>query len=166
MPKLDNYERDVDAQIGDRIRSRRSELGMSQAELAERIGMSFQQVQKYERGSNRIASSILLRVSEALDCSPGYFLEIAKKKRGKVAKPAESAADREISVFLQRFRQIKSAKARNRIMLVLGALLQEIERPTSAVRAKVSSARRAPAKKPPPAKRTAKRAPRLRSSAR
>ncbi|MET0545101.1 MAG: helix-turn-helix transcriptional regulator [Caulobacterales bacterium] len=157
MPKLDNYERDVDAQIGDRIRARRAELGMSQAELAEHIGMSFQQVQKYERGANRIASSILLRVAEALDCSPGYFLEISKKRRATKKAPPESAVDREVAAFIVRFRQIKSAKARARILSVVDALLRQFENAGSPAKAAPKKRAAAKSKPAPRAKASAKR---------
>lgn len=126
MPKLDSYDPEVDVLIGDRIRARRVELGFSQADLASMIGMSFQQVQKYERGANRIASSILLRVASALDYPAGHFLDIGKQRKPK-KQPPQTAAERDISQLFQRLRQVKSAKARGRITLVLDALLREVE---------------------------------------
>jgi transcriptional regulator with XRE-family HTH domain len=141
MPKLDHSAQDVEARIGDRIRARRVELGLSQAELAERINMSFQQVQKYESGANRVASSILLRVAEALTCSPGDLLEIGKTRRAK--QNPYAVADRDAAVLMQRFRQIKSSKARNRILKVVEALLDEAESQTTL-------AKTAPPKRKPP----------------
>ncbi|MCR5878061.1 helix-turn-helix domain-containing protein [Phenylobacterium sp. J367] len=52
--------------IGARIRTRRRQLGLSQTDLAEKLGVSFQQVQKYERGANRVAASTLIAAAEAL----------------------------------------------------------------------------------------------------
>jgi transcriptional regulator with XRE-family HTH domain len=63
----------VDAQIGARLRERRTRLGMSQEQLADRIGVSFQQIQKYERGVNRIAAARLHELARALDVALGYF---------------------------------------------------------------------------------------------
>ncbi|MDB5440560.1 MAG: helix-turn-helix protein [Caulobacteraceae bacterium] len=60
---------DVDIAVGATIRLRRKSRGMSQAALAEAVGVSFQQVQKYERGANRASASMLSRLAVALDCS-------------------------------------------------------------------------------------------------
>jgi transcriptional regulator with XRE-family HTH domain len=56
----------VDAHIGQKIRARRNLLGLSQTELAEAAGISFQQIQKYEKGTNRVGASRLQQFSEAL----------------------------------------------------------------------------------------------------
>ena len=63
----------VDAYVGARISLRRSALGLSQASLAQRIGVSFQQVQKYETGMNRISASRLHRVAVVLGASVDAF---------------------------------------------------------------------------------------------
>ena len=60
--------------IGARMRTRRRQLGLSQSDLAERLGVSFQQVQKYERGANRISASMLVRTARALQCPGAYLL--------------------------------------------------------------------------------------------
>ncbi len=59
----------TDAAIGSRIRARRLEIGMTQVELADAIGVTFQQIQKYEQGINRVAASTLLDVATALRAS-------------------------------------------------------------------------------------------------
>jgi len=129
MPKLDNLEEAVEAEIGERIRNRRAVLGMSQAELADRIGMSFQQVQKYERGANRIASSILVRVADALNCAPGDLLSSHKAKgRGP------SALDREIDAVASRIKMLKSAPARKKILAALTVMLADAETTTRAAK--------------------------------
>lgn len=61
----------VDEYVGSRIAKRRASCGLSQAALAGRIGVSFQQVQKYETGQNRVACSRLFKIAEVLDCLPG-----------------------------------------------------------------------------------------------
>ncbi len=66
---------DVDKKIGQRVRSRRLEIGMSQERLADIIGVTFQQVQKYEKGVNRIAASRLFDISVALDLPVSRFFE-------------------------------------------------------------------------------------------
>ncbi len=65
----------VDRHVGLRIRMRRKELGVSQERLAESIGLTFQQVQKYERAANRVSASKLWEVARALDTSIAYFYE-------------------------------------------------------------------------------------------
>ena len=65
----------VDVHVGARVRVRRTLLGMSQEKLGDAIGLTFQQVQKYERGANRIGSSRLFDLSRVLDVPIGYFFE-------------------------------------------------------------------------------------------
>ena len=65
----------IDVHVGDRIRKRRRALGVSQDWLAEQLGLTFQQVQKYERGANRVSASKLYQVARALSASIPYFFE-------------------------------------------------------------------------------------------
>jgi len=65
----------VDTHVGSKVKSRRLMLGLSQEELAKSIGLTFQQVQKYERGTNRISVSRLADISQALKVSMDYFLD-------------------------------------------------------------------------------------------
>src|SRR5512141_3123336 len=65
----------VDIHVGSRVRLRRTLLGMSQEKLGEAIGLTFQQVQKYERGANRIGASRLWDLSRVLDCPVSFFFD-------------------------------------------------------------------------------------------
>lgn len=65
----------VDAHVGERIKFCRRRAGLSQAELADRIGLTFQQVQKYERGANRVSASKLFEISQALGVRVAYFFD-------------------------------------------------------------------------------------------
>lgn len=65
----------VDAHVGQRVRMRRTLLGMSQEKLGEAIGLTFQQVQKYERGSNRISAGTLYRLGQVLDVPVSFFFD-------------------------------------------------------------------------------------------
>jgi len=65
----------IDVHVGGRIRLRRTLLGISQTTLAEAMGLTFQQVQKYEKGNNRVSSSRLVDVANALDVEVPYFFE-------------------------------------------------------------------------------------------
>ena len=65
----------VDEHVGDRLRMRRAVLNISQSHLAEKLDISFQQLQKYEKGTNRIAASKLFYLAEILDVDISYFYE-------------------------------------------------------------------------------------------
>ncbi len=65
----------IDVRIGERVRARRTALGMSQDALANRLGITFQQVQKYEKGVNRIAASRLFDIAAILETPVAYFFE-------------------------------------------------------------------------------------------
>ena len=73
MPK--SPRNDVDAHIGKRIRMRRMQLNLSQEAVAEQIGVTFQQLQKYEKGVNGARGSRLVQIADALKVSPGFFFE-------------------------------------------------------------------------------------------
>ena len=65
----------IDLHVGARIRMRRKILGVSQERLAEDLGLTFQQIQKYERGANRVSASKLYEIAKSLQSSVGYFFE-------------------------------------------------------------------------------------------
>ena len=102
----------VDIGIGARMRLRRKSLGISQGVLSERVGVSFQQIQKYERGANRVSGSMLVAIAAALDTSVGWLV-------GEEGGLAE-AADEVISALaltggvdlLEAFASIPQASAR------------------------------------------------------
>jgi transcriptional regulator with XRE-family HTH domain len=79
----------VDTHVGQKIRARRTFLRMSQTDVADAIGITFQQIQKYERGANRVGASRLQEISDALGVSPFYFFEGAPTVGKKMAKPNE-----------------------------------------------------------------------------
>ena len=63
----------IDVHVGSRVRMRRTLMGMTQHQLGDAVGLTFQQIQKYERGSNRIGSSRLFQLSQLLDADITYF---------------------------------------------------------------------------------------------
>jgi transcriptional regulator with XRE-family HTH domain len=65
----------IDRHVGSRVRMRRVMRGMSQEKLGEALGLTFQQVQKYEKGTNRIGASRLQQISRTLDVPPAFFFE-------------------------------------------------------------------------------------------
>jgi transcriptional regulator with XRE-family HTH domain len=81
----------TDKYVGSRVRMRRLMLGMSQTMLADAIGLTFQQVQKYEKGTNRIGASRLQQIGNVLQVSPTFFFDDApgqKRADGKAPSPA------------------------------------------------------------------------------
>lgn len=74
MTDADKTPNPVDLYVGGRIRMRRRTLGVSQEKLADDLGLTFQQVQKYERGANRVAASTLLTAAQALGTSVSWLV--------------------------------------------------------------------------------------------
>ncbi|MFP3942366.1 MAG: helix-turn-helix domain-containing protein [Alphaproteobacteria bacterium] len=68
-------DRVIDQYVGERVRIRRVSLGLSQQAVAARLGLTFQQIQKYEKGKNRIGSSRLYQLSKLLNVDVGWFFE-------------------------------------------------------------------------------------------
>src|SRR6476646_153797 len=111
-----------DAEVGRRVRSRRLECRLSQTELADRIGVTLQQVQKYEKGVNRIGAGRLQRISEALEVPISFFFGAgANGGATKDAAPTVGNGAESVFGFLQTsgsvrivkaFHKIKSRKAR------------------------------------------------------
>jgi transcriptional regulator with XRE-family HTH domain len=64
----------IDVGVGARIRIRRRELDLSQSALGQHLGLTFQQVQKYERGANRVSASMLVRIAEKLGCTVAFLV--------------------------------------------------------------------------------------------
>ena len=80
----------VDVHVGKRIRHRRWMVGMTQQQLAERVGIKFQQIQKYETGMNRVSASRLWDISEALSVSVSYFFE-GMQAEGEFAQSSDAS---------------------------------------------------------------------------
>ena len=70
-----NSKHPVDVHVGQRVRQRRWMIGMTQQQLGERVGIKFQQIQKYETGTNRISASSLWDIAEALEVPVSFFFE-------------------------------------------------------------------------------------------
>lgn len=79
--KRSSHPDPVDVHVGARLRLRRNLLGMSQEQLAKACGLTFQQIQKYERGTNRMGSSRLFQFAKLLDVSISYFFDDVRAER-------------------------------------------------------------------------------------
>jgi transcriptional regulator with XRE-family HTH domain len=118
----------IDKHVGSRVRMRRMMLGMSQEKLGDALGLTFQQVQKYEKGTNRIGASRLQQISLILQVPVAFFFEGAPIVAGEF-EPAvgmhEAPSPAYVSDFLatsdglsltKAFMRIKDAKLRRRIV--------------------------------------------------
>ena len=97
MPRKSNSE--LDSYIGARLRMRRLMLGMSQEALGEKLSLTFQQIQKYEKGTNRVSASRLYELAQALDVPVQYFFDGISAEDEAVLHEA-IAEDARLSPFL------------------------------------------------------------------
>ncbi|MBO1906118.1 helix-turn-helix transcriptional regulator [Microvirga sp. 3-52] len=120
----------IDKEIGSRVRMRRVSIGMSQEKLGDMLGLTFQQVQKYEKGMNRISVARLVEIAKILNVEIGFFFDGIK---GGKSEPgfAESGAPPYVSDMMstpeglqlvRTFAGIKSPKVRKSIVQLVSAL--------------------------------------------
>lgn len=128
----------IDIHVGLRVRQRRALLGMTQTDLGKAVGLTFQQVQKYERGANRVSASRLFEFSCVLDVPVPYFFEgmdsetsSGRQKPGrskKVAGKGENAAfsgKRETLTLVRAYYKIRDAHQRKSLTKLVTALAEE-----------------------------------------
>ena len=101
----------VDVHVGGRVRLRRTLLGMSQTRLAGALGLTFQQVQKNERGFNRIGSSRLYQLCHILDVPVGYFFE-GLEEGTPARSPDDVMVKRETMELVRAYYRIRDPKVR------------------------------------------------------
>ena len=92
----------IDAHVGSRVRLRRTMMSMSQEKLGDALGITFQQIQKYEKGTNRIGASRMQQISEALNVPVSFFFQDAPVEAGSAAVTgmAESSSTSYVADFL------------------------------------------------------------------
>lgn len=126
----------IDIHVGSRVRFRRMLLGMSQEKLGEKLGLTFQQVQKYEKGINRIGASRLFDLAQVLGVSVQFFYEEAPSSEPQLAPDglAEKHDEHSIVEFLRSrdglelnraFVRISDAKARRAIVELVRSLAND-----------------------------------------
>src|SRR5579871_2800416 len=127
----------VDVHVGSRVRYRRMIIGMSQEKLGERMNLTFQQIQKYEKGTNRIGASRLFQLSRILEVPVGYFFEDAFAASPS-AQPSNSLHEPEQEAYIldfvnsreglelnKAFAKIQDPKVRRRVIDLVRALSEE-----------------------------------------
>lgn len=113
----------IDIYVGNRLRMRRTLLGLSQTELGQKLGLTFQQIQKYEQGLNRIGSSRLYELSKILKISIAYFFEdleeidsLNGEDLGSIDLKQDPAARRETLELVRSFARIDDKNVRESIL--------------------------------------------------
>jgi len=116
----------IDVHVGRRIRLRRTLLGMSQEKLGKAIGLTFQQVQKYEHGANRVGASRLFRIAQVLGVPISFFFdEIPAEAPGTLSDAGKSPETLELA---RRYRRIAEPKVRRRVLDLVMSLARHGDR--------------------------------------
>jgi len=123
----------VDVHVGARVRLRRTLLGMSQERLGDALGLTFQQVQKYERGANRIGASRLFDLARALQVPVGFFFDDLPEGVAEGGSPTASVQDddpmqrRETIELVRAFYRIPDPTARRRLYELARSIADTME---------------------------------------
>ena len=121
----------IDKHVGARVRMRRMMISMSQEKLGEKLGITFQQIQKYEKGTNRIGASRVQQIANVLGVPVSFFFEGAPVPDGSIGGFTESASPAYVSDFLatsdglaltKAFMKVSDSKVRRRIVDLVEAL--------------------------------------------
>jgi transcriptional regulator with XRE-family HTH domain len=120
----------IDVHVGTRLRQRRTLLGMSQEKLGEALGLTFQQVQKYERGANRIGAGRLHQIAGVLSVPIAFFFEDMPRRAGAPAGAAhetaaagdDQMARRETLELVRAYYRIADSRLRRRVYDLVKAI--------------------------------------------
>jgi transcriptional regulator with XRE-family HTH domain len=102
----------IDAHVGERIRLRRTELGLTQEQLAEALDVSYQQIQKYETGTNRVSAGRMLEIARKLGVDVRYFFEGLSDDDGPGLPLEHGGRQRSAIELVRKFGQIKDPEVR------------------------------------------------------
>jgi transcriptional regulator with XRE-family HTH domain len=112
-----NNTAELEAQIGERIRSRRIHAGVSQENLGKLLGVSFQQIQKYEKGTNRVSAGRLLKIAEVLECDVTDFLEgLQDSRTSSAAEFSKFLATKEGIAIVEAMMRIRTQEMRRTVI--------------------------------------------------
>jgi len=119
----------IDVMVGKRVRLRRIQLGLSQTELGKKLGVTFQQVQKYENGANRVSCSRLYEISNALDVPIAFFFMDSAHASLELAVAEQfDVPDLKDGIHLMTaFRQIPSVAVRKSFIILVETLAGELK---------------------------------------
>lgn len=147
-PESKKHPTDIDREIGRRIKVRRNELGLNQQLLARQIGVSYQQVQKYENGTDRVGASRLLLIAHAMHCSIADFFEAtdALLPEGGAATDGVVEAQRLLAtedgrMLAHAFLAIEDTAVRRKLVELASATASLVRRPNAVRRTRRSNPR-------------------------
>jgi transcriptional regulator with XRE-family HTH domain len=109
----------IDVYVGKRVRFKRKVLGLTQSDLAEKVDITFQQIQKYEKGENRISASMLYQIAQSLKTSVSFFFEGYSENNA-----SESVLkDDKVSIdLINSFSSIKNPELKKRLLLLISSV--------------------------------------------
>jgi transcriptional regulator with XRE-family HTH domain len=122
-PNPDDFSK-VDSLVGMRVRMFRERRKMSQTTLGEAIGVSFQQIQKYERGANRISASALFQIARALGVAPSDFFD-GIQRGGEGTADGARRVDPQAHALVESFDKIASPQVRAKLAELIALLGSE-----------------------------------------
>jgi transcriptional regulator with XRE-family HTH domain len=132
---VDHVSNPLDVALGARIRVRRKSLGLSQDDLAVQVGLTFQQIQKYERGANRVSFSRLVEIARTLKCRVQDLigdLDVEGEVSDQVAAEAVQLKETGALELIRAYSAIRSA-GRRRIVVSLAQTLSKEDEPEALV---------------------------------
>ncbi|GHU00490.1 hypothetical protein FACS1894186_1150 [Alphaproteobacteria bacterium] len=140
----------IDVYVGERIRQRRALVGISQGKLAQSLGITFQQMQKYEHGANRIGASRLWRVSRVMGVPINWFFDGVERYDSKDRSDLnlcedgaevlyDAAYERELRHLIRNFARIRNQKVSRQVIALVRALAGSDEEEPAAAAGKAKS---------------------------
>ena len=112
----------IDAHIGQRLKQRRIALGFSQSDIADRLGLTFQQVQKFEKGVNKLTAARLFELAQQLDTTVEYFYEGLDGSGDADASEDFGIKSRQALAFVRAYRSVKNPELRSRLLTLTRSL--------------------------------------------
>ncbi|MEL6257702.1 MAG: helix-turn-helix transcriptional regulator [Pseudomonadota bacterium] len=134
MTELTPSATHIDQMVGERIRRRRVLLGLTQDQLADGLGISYQQVQKYETGANRVSAGRLYQIAVSLDTRISYFFEGADGSAGAFSDN-DIASSRNVIELVRSFSKITDDKVRATVMTLVRTLAGDDDEQETPLRA-------------------------------
>ena len=117
---------DVDYHVGRRVRERRVALGITQGKLGETLGVSYQQVQKYENGSSRVSAGLLYVAAQRLDVTLDYFFDgVGSPHENQATLGLVGRNERQVIALVKNFTQITNVRKRSAVAHHVRALAHE-----------------------------------------
>ncbi|MEM8569309.1 MAG: helix-turn-helix transcriptional regulator [Pseudomonadota bacterium] len=126
-----SYASEIDRHVGQRIRARRESLRISQGRLGRQLGVTFSQIQKYEKGSNRIGAGRLYQIALFLGVTPNYFFEGLRDDEvveGSGRPRLGTVSPDEVKALTDAFLEVDDKDTRASVIALVRSLMGEVER--------------------------------------